>query len=42
MLEEIGCVFAHELIFRSIVKGQFRTLLIMQKEYWKQRYTVDG
>jgi hypothetical protein len=38
-LEEIRFLYPHELKFRNIIKEHIRTLLSMQNQYWKQRFT---
>jgi hypothetical protein len=38
-LEEIRPLYPHELKFRNIIKEHIRTLLSMQNQYCKQRFT---
>jgi hypothetical protein len=38
-LEEIRPLYPHELKFINIIKEHIRTLLSMQNQYWKQRFT---
>jgi hypothetical protein len=38
-LEEIRTLYFSELKFRDIIKEHIRTLLRMQNQYWKQRFT---
>jgi hypothetical protein len=38
-LEEIRPLYSQELKFRNFIKEHIRTLLSMQNQYWKQRFT---